>query len=47
MPGRIIALRVKAGIDATELHKRAKAEGWQPQRIINLKIQAEAIGLME
>jgi hypothetical protein len=35
------------GIDALEIHKRAKAEGWQPQRIINLKIQAERIGLME
>jgi hypothetical protein len=37
----------KDGVDAMELHKRAKAEGWQPHRITNLKIQASAIGLIE
>src|SRR6476660_3892159 len=29
----------KDAVDAMELHKRAKAEGWQPHRITNLKIQ--------
>jgi hypothetical protein len=37
----------KNGLDPLELHKRAKAAGWQPERILNLKIQAERIGLLD
>jgi hypothetical protein len=45
--GYDINASAKDGIDANELHKKMKAEGWAPLRMIDLKIQCSAIGLIE
>jgi hypothetical protein len=42
-----INAHAKNGIDALALHKRAKDAAWKPERVINLKAQATAIGLIE
>jgi hypothetical protein len=45
--GYDINASAKDGIDAMELHKKAKTEGWRPERITALKIESTNLGLME